>query len=541
MGFCTRDVFEGPAPRLLVKEYGAPDSHYKSAIDVYLDGNKGTNVTIDVNTNYQWYVDRPSFNTVPSWCNVTIPSGLVAGYVTDKTITFTDRGDNIHPFPQMFTLILRNSVDPNVYVTINVYRNIKNEAFYVDNYMVDGLDYSGEFAAKRMVTLGAEVHELYFTLHTDQAWQLVVRPTGFNKTENVGDWITEVSVASPPMTAASAGINLFMESDQTGDFVIKVVCASNEAGFYPRFAEIELIGLIGTEVVNTVKIPITQQFKPYLEILSGGVVPNLPFAGTGALPHTVTFRCNVDFYVDLPSWITMDGAGLGLTGPSGAGGDEYTLVFKATDNPSMDDIRPLSDFDYIWIKPYDPSYPSESIAVLQDKMWWMNVTAIRGQYNTTTGVYENRDLRSSDRNWGVPPTGTLGLPLDYPTLNFWGQISTGILQYRRPDKQDVVLEGYIGVGNEFRITLTKMWDRNDNLVSPNTNLPLSCNPPTAPSNTALATNLFNNVGTFGATNVNTITIQAQQRNITLSGKLKWEVTIAAQNSDLQTIIMVIQD
>ena len=132
MGFCTRDAFEGPAARLLVKEHGAPDSKYVSELNVYLGGYKGASVTIDVNTNYQWYIENSSFYSIPNWCSVTTSAGPVySGMVTSNTVTFTDKGDNMHPFVQMFTLVLCNSSDGSVKAKVHVYRNRVGELLEV--------------------------------------------------------------------------------------------------------------------------------------------------------------------------------------------------------------------------------------------------------------------------------------------------------------------------------------------------------------------------------------------------------------------------
>ncbi|MCL1974160.1 MAG: hypothetical protein FWG54_05010 [Bacteroidetes bacterium] len=126
LGFCTRDYYEGLEPRLSVQTCGAPDSQYANECTVYLSGVAGSAASIDVNTNHPWYIDDLSLYTVPNWCSISLPSGLLTGYVTDKTLTFTDKGNNLAPFVQTFDLTLCNASDPKVNVTIHVIRNQNN-------------------------------------------------------------------------------------------------------------------------------------------------------------------------------------------------------------------------------------------------------------------------------------------------------------------------------------------------------------------------------------------------------------------------------
>jgi len=256
-GNCSRDVFDGPDSRLLVKEYGAPDSKYSSEVSVYLSGAKGSQFFVDVNANSQWFIDNTSFHSIPAWCQVTVPSGAQpTRSVSDKLLILTDMGDNLHPFVERFELVLRHTQNPNVCATIHIYRNIKDEEFYVGDHdggtVIDGFENNG------LISLGSGGQEFYFELYSDRAWQLTIRPVGFNKSEYVGNWVTEASVPDLSLIAQPDGLNLQLTCGESGLSIIKVVCAPN-GGLYPLYAEIELSALSGGEVVKVITIPLMQQ------------------------------------------------------------------------------------------------------------------------------------------------------------------------------------------------------------------------------------------------------------------------------------------
>ncbi|MCL2727100.1 MAG: hypothetical protein FWD56_01800 [Bacteroidales bacterium] len=314
MGFCTRDFYEGPAPRLLVKEHGAPDSQYKDAIDVYLDGNKGSSVTIDVNTNYQWFLDRPTFNSIPIWCSVTTPSGLITGNVTDKTLTFTDRGDNVHPFPQMFTLILRNSANPSVYVTINVYRNIKNESFYVCDDSV-GRNIIQDFTANGVILFNGGNHDVSFEVHADREWEITIRPTGVNRSEPV-NWITATS--SDGDLGALIGNNLFLKPAAYDPIMgVRLEIDVNDSNRYPRTAEIEIKAMVATEGINSIVLFVRQQTaNAYIELEKPSTYN--PYPGTTYADYTFTTD---------PYTIEIE-----ALNPNIRSGDDFTILLDSRSN-----------------------------------------------------------------------------------------------------------------------------------------------------------------------------------------------------------------
>lgn len=270
MGYCTRDGYEGPEARLLVKEYGTPDSKYTSEVSVYLNGYKGAKVMIDINTNYQWFVDNPSFYAIPSWCQVSVPSGLIpTGFVTDKTLIFTDKGDNLHPFVEKFDLILRHSQDPNLKVTVHVYRNTAAAVFDVFDSGAGALIQAFKSAPNGRLDVPGNGGEILFELHTDRDWQLVLRPTGTNRSEHIMDaptgWIEAIEIDGVPLPMAdfetygvASGV-LPVSATPPDVRTIKIVVKENTSARYPRYAEMELKGVDGNlEGFNAIKIPIVQ-------------------------------------------------------------------------------------------------------------------------------------------------------------------------------------------------------------------------------------------------------------------------------------------
>ena len=120
LNLCTKDYYEGSEPRLLVKVEDAPDSRYAVECSVCLGGLYGSTATVEVNANHQWYIDDLSLYTLPNWCEVSLPSRITTGYVTDTSLTFTVKPNNEPPCDQTFELILRHAADPKIKVTIYV-------------------------------------------------------------------------------------------------------------------------------------------------------------------------------------------------------------------------------------------------------------------------------------------------------------------------------------------------------------------------------------------------------------------------------------
>ena len=298
MGYCSRDVFEGPEPRLLVKEYGAPDSKYASEVTVYLNGHKGSQAWVDINTNYQWCVDDYSFHMIPGWCQVSIPSGsLITGFVTDKTLIFTDKGDNLHPFVEKFDLTLRNSQDPNVKVTIHIYRNVANDVFDVFDY--GAITIISAFKAKpgSKIGINGDGQNLLFELHTSKEWKLIIRPTGVNK-EEIVDWIdVEIDGAPAPIsTFGTYGIvtgPISLSATPPDIVPIKLTIQANPSDRYPRTAEIELLATTTGEGVSSIKIPITQQPR--------GAILSLSKAGASPVDYTLSGDASTGYTIEVPA------------------------------------------------------------------------------------------------------------------------------------------------------------------------------------------------------------------------------------------------
>ncbi|MCL2738415.1 MAG: hypothetical protein FWE30_03105 [Bacteroidales bacterium] len=267
-GFCTRDYFEGPEPRLLVKAHGAPDNQYADRCTIYLNGDAGATATVDVNTNYRWYVDDRSLYTVPNWCTLSLPGGILTGNVTDKTLTFIAKSDNELPFVRYFDLVLRHTTDPGVTVTIRVIQNIKGDVFEVHDTPGGARAVVEERNNNGVVNFSGSVHTVSFAVHSSRDWKMAITPTGINREEDVSEWITASLQGFGFNVATEDGFNLVLTPTDF-DSVMEVVLSidANESNRYSRTANIEILATTHAVEVNSIIIPIRQQTAdPYVTI-----------------------------------------------------------------------------------------------------------------------------------------------------------------------------------------------------------------------------------------------------------------------------------
>ncbi|MDR2584964.1 MAG: hypothetical protein LBC84_01895 [Prevotellaceae bacterium] len=279
VGFCARDAYEGPDARLLVKQQGEPDSKYAKEATVYLNGAQGSAVTIDINTTNYWYIDKASFYSIPNWCEVSIPScfsigifaGAVTGVVTDKTMTFTNKANNDHPFVQSFDLILRNNGNPNLTVKIHVVRNMMGQDLdlfdydgnFIEKYKEDKIKATQYpftpafilFAGTGSGVGGEETRR--FEVHTLRSWTLTVKPTGVNANEDVSLWLS-VGLLDGTATATpdGNGLSISFSTDATGEVPVWLTLLANTSTRYPRTAKIEIVmdGGVGNISAKTLEI-----------------------------------------------------------------------------------------------------------------------------------------------------------------------------------------------------------------------------------------------------------------------------------------------
>lgn len=127
LGLCTKDFYEGSEPRLLVRVCDLSDSRYGIECTVFLGGDADPTVAVEVNTNKPWYIDDLSIYEIPEWCSVSLPSGILTGSGTDKSLTFSLKANHELFATHTFDLILRLASDPEVKVTIHVHLNANAE------------------------------------------------------------------------------------------------------------------------------------------------------------------------------------------------------------------------------------------------------------------------------------------------------------------------------------------------------------------------------------------------------------------------------
>lgn len=103
------------------------------------------------------------------------------------------------------------------------------------------------------------------------------------------------------------------------------------------------------------------KFVPVLDIISGEFPSK--FAGTGALPHTITFKCSFDFTVDFDTHLidATSSPDLGLS----VNGDLYTFKFKINDNGGSERSGTIG------LNSVNPAYSAYNkvVNITQDHKW----------------------------------------------------------------------------------------------------------------------------------------------------------------------------
>ena len=265
VSYCSRDIYEGATPRLLAKMQGEPDIRYRSQIDVFLGSGKDHAITVDINTSHKWYIEN--ITQIPLWCAVSLPSGIIGGFVTDKTLTFTTRWENKEAAVRSFTLVLRHILDPMLRVTINV-----NQRGQGDGLEIEDLSPYTQIAQYKnqghifLPGLGPNENDpqvFKFKVLTDHSWTLKMSPDKTNMNEPLNSWM---SVQIDGGALAQASGNELLLSGQ-GEATLIMSVQPNASTRYARYANMSI-----QSTAAQILVPIVQQTQTaYLDISQNNV------------------------------------------------------------------------------------------------------------------------------------------------------------------------------------------------------------------------------------------------------------------------------
>ena len=263
VSYCSRDIYEGATPRLLAKMQGEPDIRYRSQIDVFLGSGKDHAITVDINTSHKWYIEN--ITQIPLWCAVSLPSGIIGGFVTDKTLTFTTRWENKDAAVRSFTLVLRHILDPMLCVTINVNQHGQGDGLDIVD-IAPGTEIAQYKSGGQIFLSGMGPNEndpqtFKFKVLTTQPWTLRLSPDKTNASEPLSNWMS--AKIDGGKTATTSGNELLLSGDGESDIIVSV--QPNTSTRYFRYVNMSI-----QNAASGITVPIVQQSQTaYLDIVEG--------------------------------------------------------------------------------------------------------------------------------------------------------------------------------------------------------------------------------------------------------------------------------
>ena len=347
LSFCNRDAVEDVSPRLLLKMQGEADGRYRSHVDIFLGSAKESFSTIEINTNYKWYIDE--LCTVPLWCQLSRPANAlninfpVSGHVTDKTLTFIVRIANPDPTPRSFTLVLRHVADPSLTATINITQGGLGDGLDIEDVspyeMVAQFKAEGQMLLSGLGPVGTP-EVFHFKVLTTLPWTLKMTPDKTNKNEPLSSWMS-VKIDGGA-TAGASGNDLLLSGE--GETTLIVSVDPNTSTRYARYANMSL----QTQSAQII-VPIEQQTQTaYLEILQGVIPVGATFSiaaydqarANRSIILPLEFTSNRNWEITGIVYDPADGNWLSLTPTSGSLNQAYGLSYAtgsltALENPAL--------------------------------------------------------------------------------------------------------------------------------------------------------------------------------------------------------------